>query len=49
MTDILNREFAKSDENFIKACEKAGVQPTRRQASKFRRGFGLAFKHRKGV
>lgn len=30
------------DKHFRKACEIAGIEPTRRQASKFRRGFGLA-------
>ena len=43
---ITNKEF-KSDGNFVKACEKAGIEPTARQASKFRMGKGLAYKNRK--
>jgi hypothetical protein len=40
---ITNRKFSE-DGNFRKACQKANVAPTRRQASKFRRGEGKAFK-----
>lgn len=40
-----NRQFAKRPE-FIAACERAEIKPTERQASKFRRGKGLAYKHR---
>ena len=29
---------------FISACEKAGIPATKRQASKFRRKFGIAYK-----
>jgi hypothetical protein len=46
---VTNKEFAKNDDFFNKACEKAGVKPTSRQASKFRLGKGMAFKHRKQV
>lgn len=31
---------------FIKACEKADIPATRRQASKFRRKTGIAYKNR---
>lgn len=31
---------------FKEACEKAGIEPTRRQASKFRRKMGLAYQNR---
>jgi hypothetical protein len=34
------------DRTFLAACSAAGVQPTRRQASKWRRKFGAAFTHR---
>ena len=46
---MTNKKFAK-EEIFIKWCEKAGVTPTIRQASKFRNGKGLAYKfsRRKG-
>lgn len=40
---IPNSVFAKTDESFQKKCENAGVQPTRRQASKYRRKFGSAY------
>jgi hypothetical protein len=40
--EMTNREFAKSDENFHKACATAGIAPTLRQASKYRRGLGAA-------
>jgi hypothetical protein len=38
-----HRDFAATDEHFKFVCEKAGVLPTRRQASKFRRHFGRAW------
>ena len=44
--DVFNREFAKTDEQFKAACEKAGVQPTPRQASKYRRKMGRAYNAR---
>lgn len=34
-------------EVFKKACEAAGIDPTIRQASKFRRKRGIAFNHGK--
>jgi hypothetical protein len=33
---VTNREFAKQ-ESFQKACAEKGIQPTKRQAAKFRR------------
>ena len=43
---MTHREFAGTNEVFIKACELAKVKPTMRQASKFRlnRGSAYAFK-----
>ena len=38
-----NREFM-TDSNFINACDNAGIPVTKRQASKFRQGKGLAYK-----
>lgn len=35
-------EFAKTYQPFIKACEKAGIEPSKNEASKYRRGFGTA-------
>ena len=40
---MTNKEYSKLDK-FMKLCIRAGVQATARQASKFRRGKGLAFK-----
>ena len=44
---MTNKEFAKTDPKFRAACERAGIEPTARQASKYRRGFGLAFQFSK--
>jgi hypothetical protein len=41
---MVNKEFAKVDQAFIAACEKVGIQATKRQASKWRANKGLAFK-----
>lgn len=38
-----NAVFAKNNQRFINACQKAGIPATARQASKFRQGKGLAF------
>jgi hypothetical protein len=37
-------EFAKTDKTFQEACEKAGIKPTPRQASKWFNKKGLAYK-----
>lgn len=42
--EVTNRQFSKTDKNFLSACEKAGVEPTARQASKYRNKKGLAYK-----
>jgi len=39
-----NKAFAKEDTTFQAACEQAGVQPTARQASKYRMKRGAAYK-----
>ena len=41
--DIHNEKFAKEDQTFINACERVGVKPTARQASKFRNKKGKAY------
>jgi len=41
---LVNKEFAQQDQAFIAACEKVGIQPTKRQASKWRAHKGLAWK-----
>lgn len=40
---VPNKVFAATDDAFKARCEAAGVQPTARQASKFRMGKGSAF------
>ncbi len=42
---MTNREFSKTDKRFVEACESAEVKPTVRQASKWRRKKGKAWKH----
>lgn len=42
-TPITNRKFASDDKRFGVACRLAGTEVTKRQASKFRRGLGLAY------
>lgn len=43
-SEMTSRQFAATDPLFRKCCELAGIQPTKRQASKFRseRGKGKA-------
>lgn len=38
---MTNKEYAEKDQNFIELCKNNNIKPTERQASKFRRGFGL--------
>ena len=51
--DAGNKDRAKENksilesENFKKVCELAGINPTKRQASKFKRKNGLAFMYGK--
>lgn len=44
--EIPNKVFCKTDPAFLAACENAGVEPTSRQASKWRMGKGSAFNGR---
>jgi len=39
---MINKEFAAKDKVFVKACEIAKVEPTKRQAAKFQNKKGLA-------
>ena len=43
-----NRQFAETDATFRAACERAGIEPSKLQASKWRRHFGVAWEHRDG-
>ena len=44
---ITNQKFAESNAEFIAACRKAGITPTKRQASKFRNKRGRAYAERR--
>jgi hypothetical protein len=44
--EMTNRKFAET-KGFVDACESAGVDPTQRQASKYRNKKGLAYKEGK--
>lgn len=39
---MTNKEFADGNKDFQDACAKADIKPTAKQASKWRRKFGLA-------
>ena len=39
----------KESPEFVIACEKVGIKPTIRQASKFNRKFGAAYKNFQGI
>jgi len=41
---VTNKDFAQKDSLFKTCCEAVGLEPTRRQASKFRNGKGKAYK-----
>lgn len=41
---MTNKDFAQKDNLFKSCCEAVGLEPTRRQASKFRNGKGKAYK-----
>jgi hypothetical protein len=43
MSEQTNKDFAKTDTKFREACEKAGITPTARQASKWRMKRGKAW------
>ena len=44
---VPNRTYAENDKAFIAACKRANVNPTKRQASKYRRQVGLAYRERR--
>lgn len=41
--DVCNEKFAKEDSAFNQACDKVGIKPTARQASKWRNKKGKAY------
>lgn len=44
---MTNKKFAETNEHFQDCCIVAGVDPTTRQASKFRNKKGLAYGNKK--
>jgi len=44
MTEVTLKKFAEENVLFKNSCAKANVVPTTRQASKFQRGLGIAYK-----
>ena len=44
-----NKPFAAEDILFIKACNLAGIEATKRQASRWQNNKGTAFKFKKGA
>lgn len=46
MGKITNTMFARENELFRKSCEAAGIEPTPRQASRWRNGKGKAIRFR---
>jgi hypothetical protein len=41
---MTNKEYAKENKDFREACEKVKIEPTKRQASKYRHKKGKAWK-----
>ena len=46
---ITNREFSEQDEVFKQACTDVDVKPSQRQASKWRRKVGKAYKNKYSI
>ena len=46
MAQLTHQEFSDEDLIFQEACKLAGLMPSRRQASKYRRAMGRAWKFR---
>ena len=44
-----NQQFADKDEVFRRACQLAGIQPTKRQAAKWRSNHGRAHEFRRAA
>lgn len=40
---VTNRQYARENNQFIKLCRALHINPTKRQASKYRRGLGKAY------
>lgn len=46
---ISNKEFCATNAQFIDACRRADIKPTKRQTSKFRNKQGIAYKKLKQI
>lgn len=46
---VTNKEFAENNAEFRAACDRAGVQPTKRQAARYRQKRGQAYSARKAA
>lgn len=42
---LTNKEFSEQDEKFVKVCKDNNIEPTTRQASKWRNKKGSAWKN----
>jgi len=49
MATETNLDFANANERFREMCQKAGCEPTRRQASKYMNKYGKAYKYAHGI
>lgn len=47
--NFTHAKFVSGDQTFIACCAKAGIPPTKRQASAFRHGHGAAFAQLKNL
>ncbi len=43
-SNLTNRKFAKENGEFLQACNEANIEPSTRQASKYRNEKGKAYK-----
>lgn len=46
---LKNREFAQEVKIFNQYCQKAGIEPTKRQAGKWRKKRGMAYLMKAGI
>lgn len=48
-SEMSHRDYAQVNAHFRSCCREAKVEPTKRQAAKFRRGEGTAYKFKRIV
>ena len=49
VSTVTNTQFAKDNEEFKSACASVNLEPTPRQASKWRRKVGKAYKTKNNI